>query len=224
MDYRDPITLIDESIENLTYLIDWLLEDIDISAIQNESAARDAIRAIAALRAIRALLPRLEGRLTSLGGTARDVPARLRTMRDAIDWSYHLLDKPEQRLLARLSVFAGGFSIDAARAVGFDDDARDDDWIAIDRVASLVDQSLLEQQGEIGPPESPPPREEGRGDRRRQRDQNHGQRRQTDGETRRRPVERRRRFAIQRSDRRDFDGGSDFNTADDRGTFSDGQR
>ena len=59
MDYRDPITLIDESIENLTYLIDWLLEDIDVSAIQNESAARDAIRAITALRAIRALLPRL---------------------------------------------------------------------------------------------------------------------------------------------------------------------
>ena len=59
MDHRDPITLIDESIENLTHLIDWLLEDIDVSAIQNESAARDAIRAIAALRAIRALLPRL---------------------------------------------------------------------------------------------------------------------------------------------------------------------
>lgn len=59
MDYRDPITLIDESIENLTYLIDWLLEDIDVSAIHNEAAAKDAIRAIAALRAIRALLPRL---------------------------------------------------------------------------------------------------------------------------------------------------------------------
>jgi hypothetical protein len=59
MDYRDPITLIDESIENLTYLIDWLLEDIHASAVENESVAKDAIRAIAALRAIRALLPRL---------------------------------------------------------------------------------------------------------------------------------------------------------------------
>jgi hypothetical protein len=59
MDHRDPITLIDDSIENLMYLIDWLLEDIDVSAIQSESAARDAIRAITALRAIRALLPRL---------------------------------------------------------------------------------------------------------------------------------------------------------------------
>jgi hypothetical protein len=59
MDHRDPITLIDESIENLTYLIDWLLEDIDGSALQSEWLARDAVRAIAALRAIRALLPRL---------------------------------------------------------------------------------------------------------------------------------------------------------------------
>ena len=59
MDYRDPITLIDESIENLTYLIDWLLEDIDVGALESDLLARDAIRAIAALRAIRALLPRL---------------------------------------------------------------------------------------------------------------------------------------------------------------------
>lgn len=59
MDYRDPITLIDESIENLTYLIDWLLEDIEASALESESAVKDAIRAVAALQAIRALLPRL---------------------------------------------------------------------------------------------------------------------------------------------------------------------
>jgi len=59
MDYRDPITLIDESIENLTYLVDWLLEDIHVGAVENEALAKDAIRAIAALRAIRALLPRL---------------------------------------------------------------------------------------------------------------------------------------------------------------------
>jgi hypothetical protein len=59
MDHRDPITLIDESIENLTYLIDWLLEDIEASTIESDAAVKDAIRAIAALRAIHALLPRL---------------------------------------------------------------------------------------------------------------------------------------------------------------------
>lgn len=59
MDHRDPITLIDESIENLTYLIDWLLEDIDVGALESDLLAKDAIRSISALRAIRALLPRL---------------------------------------------------------------------------------------------------------------------------------------------------------------------
>jgi hypothetical protein len=60
MDHRDdPIALIDESIENLTYLIDWLLEDIDVAALDQDLLAKDAIRSIAALRAIRALLPRL---------------------------------------------------------------------------------------------------------------------------------------------------------------------
>jgi len=59
MDLRDPITLIDESVENLTHLIDWLLEDIDVGALESDLLAKDAIRSIAALRAIRAVLPRL---------------------------------------------------------------------------------------------------------------------------------------------------------------------
>jgi predicted ATPase/DNA-binding CsgD family transcriptional regulator len=101
----------------------------------------------------RALLPRLDGRLTSLGGLARDTPSRLRTMGDAIDWSYDLLSGPEQRLFRRLSVFVGGFSIEAAQAVGFDAANRDDDWTAIDRIASLVDQSLVTQ---MEGPESEP--------------------------------------------------------------------
>jgi non-specific serine/threonine protein kinase len=101
----------------------------------------------------KALLPRLDGRLTSLGGLGRDVPTRLRTMGDAIDWSYHLLSDPEQVLFRRLAVFVGGFSIEAAQAVGFDADARGDDWAVIDRVASLVDQSLVAQaEGPEGEP------------------------------------------------------------------------
>ena len=59
MDYRDPITLIDQSIENLTHLVDWLLEDIDAGALGGGLLAKDTIRSIAALRAIRAVLPRL---------------------------------------------------------------------------------------------------------------------------------------------------------------------
>lgn len=91
-----------------------------------------------------ALLPRLDDSLASLKNLAPDVHPRLRTMRDAIDWSYHLLDEPEQRLFTRLAIFVGGFSIDAARAVGFT--RHHDDWEAIDRISSLMDQSLIEQQ------------------------------------------------------------------------------
>jgi predicted ATPase/class 3 adenylate cyclase len=64
-----------------------------------------------------ALLERLDRRLALLTGGPRDAPARHRTLRSTIDWSYRLLAEPEQRLYERLSVFAGGCSLDAVEAV-----------------------------------------------------------------------------------------------------------
>jgi predicted ATPase/DNA-binding SARP family transcriptional activator len=72
---------------------------------------------------------------------ARDVPARQQTLRATIEWSYGFLDASEQRLFARLAVFAGGCSLDAAHEVCDADPAK---------LASLVEKSLVleTEQGE----------------------------------------------------------------------------
>ncbi len=63
------------------------------------------------------LLARLERGLEILTGGARDLPERQQTLRGAIKWSYDLLAPAEQRLFRRLSVFAGGCTLEAAEAV-----------------------------------------------------------------------------------------------------------
>jgi len=60
---------------------------------------------------------RLENRLKILTGGAKDAPARQQTMRGTIDWSFDLLAADEKKLFRRLSIFAGGLTIDAAEAI-----------------------------------------------------------------------------------------------------------
>ncbi|MGH9761559.1 MAG: AAA family ATPase, partial [Blastocatellia bacterium] len=91
-----------------------------------------------------ALLKRLEHRFEVLTGGARDLPSRQRTIRDTIDWSYGLLDESEKRLLARLSVFAGGFSLEAAEAVCGASEGRSAD--VLDGISSLADWNLIAEQ------------------------------------------------------------------------------
>jgi predicted ATPase/transcriptional regulator with XRE-family HTH domain len=88
-----------------------------------------------------ALLARLEKRLPLLTGGGRDLPARQRTMRDAIAWSYDLLRPEEQALFRRLAVFAGGFTLAAAEAVTEPSEALS----VLDGVVVIVEQSLLRQ-------------------------------------------------------------------------------
>ncbi len=80
-------------------------------------------------------------RLTVLGWEAHDLPARHQTLRAALEWSYELLPAAEQALLRRLSVFSGGWTLDAARAVSGVDALRLDPR---DGLAALVDASLLQ--------------------------------------------------------------------------------
>lgn len=96
-----------------------------------------------------ALLHRLSRRLPLLTGGARDSPARHQTLRAAIDWSYSLLTEGERDLFARLSVFAGGCTLEAIEAVCHPDGDRDMDTLA--GVNSLVENSLLRRQGQEEP-------------------------------------------------------------------------
>jgi predicted ATPase len=90
-----------------------------------------------------ALLARLEGRLLSLSGGARDLPARQQTIRGAIDWSHDLLSPSEQILFRRLGVFVGGWTVESAEAVC---NARQDLEVDVfDGLASLVDKSLVQR-------------------------------------------------------------------------------
>jgi predicted ATPase/class 3 adenylate cyclase len=97
-----------------------------------------------------AILGRLGSRLAFLGGGARDLPARQQTLREAIDWSYRLLDPVDQGRLRGLGVFMGGFTLPAAAAVL----TLDDSAVGADNtVGVLAEQSLLRrEEGEAGEP------------------------------------------------------------------------
>jgi predicted ATPase len=87
----------------------------------------------------RSLLPRLEQRLPLLVAGRRDAPDRQQTLHATINWSYRLLNESERELFAKLSVFAGGCTLDAAEAVC---------EATLGRLGSLVDSSLLRQDND----------------------------------------------------------------------------
>ncbi|MFD5553120.1 BTAD domain-containing putative transcriptional regulator [Streptomyces sp. NPDC127068] len=83
----------------------------------------------------RQIVDRLDDRFRLLTGGARTVLPRQQTLRAVVDWSWELLDAEERTVLRRLAVFAGGWDLAAAEAVGGP--------AALDVLGSLVDKSLV---------------------------------------------------------------------------------
>jgi predicted ATPase len=99
-----------------------------------------------------ALLQRLERRLPLLTGGARDLEERQQTMRNTLAWSYGLLAPNEQRLVRRLGVFVGGWTLEAAEAVCTAPEGAESLGLEmLEGLSALVDQSLVQQlEGEEG--------------------------------------------------------------------------
>jgi predicted ATPase len=113
---------VDDAVSEICRRLDDLPLALELAAVR-----------VTALSSVQ-ILERLEQRLPLLTGGARDLPERQRTLRGAIEWSYELLSEDEQRLFARLSVFRGGCTLEAAEEVVDAD---------IDTLQSLVDKSLV---------------------------------------------------------------------------------
>ncbi len=96
---------------------------------------------------LRGLTQRLGDRLKLLADASRSAPTRQQTLRAALDWSYGLLSAEEQTTFRQLGVFAGacGFSLDLAGAVA--GRAGQDEWAVIEHVSTLLDHSLLVDDG-----------------------------------------------------------------------------
>ncbi|MDQ4004161.1 MAG: LuxR C-terminal-related transcriptional regulator [Actinomycetota bacterium] len=95
-----------------------------------------------------AMLERLHQRLEVLIGGARDAPARQKTLRATLEWSYELLSEPEQRLFRWLGVFAGGCSLEAIEAVC--STPEEPEGKLLEKLEALIDKNLLRREEETG--------------------------------------------------------------------------
>ena len=124
------------------------LTDKNSSAVAQICHRLDGIPLAIELAAVRVkvlpvekILARLEDRFQLLTGGSRTALPRQQTLRAAVDWSYDLLTPKERILLCRVSVFAGGFTLEAAEGVCPNGDVSNAE--VLDLVSALVDKSLV---------------------------------------------------------------------------------
>jgi predicted ATPase/DNA-binding CsgD family transcriptional regulator len=98
--------------------------------------------------AVEQIAARLDDRFRLLTGGSQETLPRHQTLRAAMDWSYALLSDKERCVLRRLSVFAGGWTLEAAEAVSAGDDVETSE--VLDVLAKLVDKSLVGAETEDG--------------------------------------------------------------------------
>jgi len=136
---KSEFMLTAENAESITYIcvrLDGLPLAIELAA------ARISLLTPAAL------IARLDNSLKLLTSGARDMPGRQRTLRAAIAWSYDLLEEKEKTLFRRLAVFSGGWTLEAAAAIGGESDY--DELDVMDALGSLVNKSLVLQASDSG--------------------------------------------------------------------------
>jgi len=111
-------------------------------AVDGLPLAIELAAARVAMFSVEQLAERLRDPLPVLTGGGRTVEPRQQTLQATLDWSFDLLDLPEQLLLVRLSVFAGGWTLEAAEQVCADDAVAKRDVLSL--LAQLVDKSLVD--------------------------------------------------------------------------------
>jgi predicted ATPase len=127
---------------------EFTLRDVDVPVVFDICRKLDGIPLAIELAAasidalgLQGIAARLDHPLRLPGTRRRTAPPRHQTLRAAMDWSYRLLTEEEQRVLRRLSVLAGSFTMDAAAAVAADPTYAESD--IVDRVVALVSKSLV---------------------------------------------------------------------------------
>jgi predicted ATPase/class 3 adenylate cyclase/DNA-binding CsgD family transcriptional regulator len=133
------------------YRQDFALDDANAAAVAAVCVRLDGIPLALELAAARLgslsvseVSSRLDQRFRLLTGGSRTALPRHQTLRALIDWSYDLLNPAEQMVLGRLSVFAGGWTLEAAEAVTSAGDAGE--WQVLDHLAALVGKSLVQAE------------------------------------------------------------------------------
>lgn len=138
-----------EVTEELYETVETLVRHLDHLPLAIELAA-SRIRALPPNE----MLERISSRFRILRSPHRDLEPRQKTLEQAIEWSWEMLDEPERCCLSQCSVFRGGFSVDLAEEI-LDLSSEDRNPWVVDVLERLIDKSVLERESGLGEERAP---------------------------------------------------------------------